>query len=181
MIFPKKNTGFTLIELLVVIAIMLILMTIVLTSLNKNKDLATDQARVADLQTIRLALEEYRVACFEYPNKIYNNASNGRCPEGITFSSFLPQVPTDNGTDYQYVGLSNIAVGKCYDYYISAQMIYGAEDDDTTNPLLQEDEFSDFSDWPYSKKCDGTNSNVNFAPLDDEDSIYNVRSSQGTN
>jgi len=76
-----------------VVALISILLSIVIVNIQKNREKSRDMARVADLQNIRLALEEYKTACFEYPNKIYTGngtpASNGRCPAGINFETFF--------------------------------------------------------------------------------------------
>ena len=56
-----RNQGFTLIELLVVISIISLLSSIVLASLNSARAKARDTRRKADLNQIRLAINQYIV------------------------------------------------------------------------------------------------------------------------
>ncbi|MFT7016586.1 MAG: prepilin-type N-terminal cleavage/methylation domain-containing protein, partial [Candidatus Paceibacteria bacterium] len=72
-----RKKGFTLIEMLVVIGIALTLLVIMLVNLNDSRKKARDNVRVADISTIRLALEEYRVACGVFPTRLDITANNG--------------------------------------------------------------------------------------------------------
>lgn len=62
-----KQKGFTLIELLVVIAIISILSSVVLATLNDTRAKARDTQRIAELGSIRTALELYRNEFGRYP------------------------------------------------------------------------------------------------------------------
>lgn len=180
--YGNNKNGFTIVELLVVIGLIAILMTIVLTNLSENKDLARDQARVSDLQAIQIGLEQYRAACFEYPNRIYkgsgNAASNGRCPSGVDLDTFLAYVPVDvDGSEYQYVGLSNVVNGTCYDYHLAAQLEYDVDNNFQENYLLKEDHDYTSSLGNYRQRCSGSNSLIDIES-DDRDGLYDVRSTK---
>lgn len=110
----KKNNyekGFTLVELLVVIAIIVILATIVIVSLNSARMKARDARRVADLDTIRTALEMYMDDYGSYPpgpNSSTWTWLQTNCGTSVacsTFSSainsYLPSIPQDpKNTDW---------------------------------------------------------------------------------
>jgi prepilin-type N-terminal cleavage/methylation domain-containing protein len=91
----RNQKGFTLVELLVVIAIIGVLATLVLLQLGTARGRARDTKRIADINQIRGALEQY-----------YED-NNGTYPAGITdpligqyFSS--GKVPKDPLTDAAY-------------------------------------------------------------------------------
>jgi prepilin-type N-terminal cleavage/methylation domain-containing protein len=62
---PKK--GFTLIELLVVIGIIALLSSVVYASIANARRGARDDARMADLKSLQLAVEMYRAQYGQYP------------------------------------------------------------------------------------------------------------------
>ena len=83
-----SGAGFTLVELLVVIAIIGVLSSVVLVSLNSARTKARDAKRVADLASLRLALEGYydgnygtdgsgADAGYEYPTALSSLAQVG--------------------------------------------------------------------------------------------------------
>ena len=151
----KKNNGFTIIEIMVVVALVAILLGIVVVNLSKNRAITRDNIRVADIQNIRLSLEEYRVACGVYPASLDLSANNGRRPGSTCnntlgdFISRIPRVPEyssgntnyldDQGVrpedreQYFYYGLSNELAGPCYDYVIGVQLEYGSGNDFADN------------------------------------------------
>ena len=63
----QKTQGFTLVELLVVIAIIGVLSSIVLASLKNVRIRANDTARVADVRSIKTAIEMYYNDNHQYP------------------------------------------------------------------------------------------------------------------
>jgi type II secretion system protein G len=93
--------GFTLIELLVVIAIIGILTAIILPSLAGSKAKARDAQRISDISQLQGALELYFDRCGHYPAP-HNNTidstvltqSDSGCPSGVTFQTYISQVPT---------------------------------------------------------------------------------------
>lgn len=178
----KRNKGFTIVELMVIIGLISILLTYTMVSIKKNREKARDNVRAADLKTIRLALEEYKNACFEYPDKIYKGsgsaADNGRCPAGIDFDTFLLYPPVDpgDGSQYMYVGLSNNLGGKCYDYHIAAQLEYDADGEPAfgENALLRDDHDYADDEGTYRVRC-ASGTLIDAAP-DDTDGLYDLKS-----
>lgn len=125
--------GFTLIELLVTIAIIALLTGIVMTSLAPSKGKARDAKRISDLGNIQLALELYFDRCKEYPalhapfngdpgnyigifDQTYLSSANGKygsggdsCPSGISFATFMSQIPTPPGSSlYEYTVIRDV-------------------------------------------------------------------------
>lgn len=124
--------------MIVVVGLAAILLVMTITSAQKQRTIARDKVRVADIQLIRLALEEYKTACGEYPAKLQAGIGGDTCPNGINLDSFLPYIPqvppyTDNfkypsqGQDYFYYGLSSATNGRCYDYIVGVQLEFGAD------------------------------------------------------
>lgn len=90
----RSQKGFTLVELLVVIAIIGVLATLVLLQLGTARARARDTKRIADVNQIRSAVEQY----FEDNNGHYPTDFTGLAPKYIT------RVPTDplTGDAYKY-------------------------------------------------------------------------------
>ena len=96
----REQKGFTLVELLVVIAIIGVLATLVLLQLGSARARARDTKRIADVNQIRTAVEQY----FEdhggkYPTDIYAAAPNGLEP---TYITRMPYDPLDSTKKYGY-------------------------------------------------------------------------------
>ena len=66
----SKHNGFTLIELLVVVGIIGLLSGIALVSLNSARTKARDGKRMADIESIRSALEMYKADKDFYPSNL---------------------------------------------------------------------------------------------------------------
>ena len=95
----REKKGFTLVELLVVIAIIGVLATLVLLQLGSARARARDTKRIADVNQIRTAVEQY----FEdhsghYPTDIYS-ATDGLAP---TYITRMPFDPLDATKKYGY-------------------------------------------------------------------------------
>ena len=105
-----KPKGFTLVELLIVIAIIGILATVVIVSLASSRGRARDTRRMADLATIRTALELYRDMNGNYPTVTgwaysTNNAAWQSLQSQLSqFLSSLPVDPINNTPDPWYNG-----------------------------------------------------------------------------
>lgn len=108
-----KIKGFTLVELMIVVAIMALLTGIVTANLSSVRAKSRDGKRISDMSQIQLALEQYFNRCGIYPAPTSNGSvkpstyvskdANNGCPSGITFGTFLSQVPKNiDGSEYGY-------------------------------------------------------------------------------
>lgn len=171
----RKTHGFTISELLVVVGLGALLIGLVIVNITKSKEQTRDKLRVADMQNLRLALEEYKAVCGQYPQDIYGpltKKSNG-CPSGVSFDDFIPEIPTDpdTGDDYRYIGLESIpgfagGANRCLDYHI------GADLETEAGSFFSEDHDADKD----NQKCSGA-TGTDFDGSDDaSDGIYDFRS-----
>lgn len=87
-----KIKGFTLIELLVVIAIIGVLSSIVISSLAKARESSQITANIANLKTIRDAVESYYAEYGVYPDANGGWNGNGTCWGGINAANWMPQL-----------------------------------------------------------------------------------------
>jgi len=118
-LYSNESAGFTLIELLVVISIISLLSSVVLASINGVRESARESRVQADLQQIRLAIEQLKSDTGLLPNGLNPSeciqnpeAQLDQCAAGIecndgTFSGwggpYMEPVPEDPwGTVYQF-------------------------------------------------------------------------------
>src|SRR6476646_5365944 len=94
----SKSRGFTLIEILVVIGIILVLAGILLPMLIKAYSYADKSKGAADLQSIALALENYRQDCGDYPRP-YNDTTNYRGARALCQALVAPGTAAQDGAD----------------------------------------------------------------------------------
>ncbi len=99
--FKKNQAGYTLTELLVVIVVFGIMSAFAVVVLNTARKDTRDMKRVADITTIRMALELYFHNCNEYPTVLVPGAPlNAVSCNG---SVFLKKIPYDpRGSAYKY-------------------------------------------------------------------------------
>lgn len=184
----SNKKGFTIIELLIVIAIVAILLALVMASFDAQRKKSRDNVRISDIQTIRLALDNYRLSCGEFPEALELTANNG-CQAGVSFADFIgniPQSPSYSSTnqpsslDYFYAGLSTSPGGRCYEYHIATQLEYGADNDfgdgEQSQFLDSDHDFAQFQ-GKYDKRC--RNSDLDFDNADDDTyGLYDFRSTK---
>lgn len=98
----RTHFGFTFIELLVTFAILGILLAITVVSFRGANKNARDTKRKAELQEIKGAIEEFRLATGSYPS------TNDTSVDGVFLPSLQPSylsrnyVDPSNGTQYYY-------------------------------------------------------------------------------
>jgi prepilin-type N-terminal cleavage/methylation domain-containing protein len=189
------NKGFTLAELMVVVGLIAILMTFTLISINKNKVQTRDNLRVSDIQTIRLALEQYRASCGVFPQRLGIEIKNTRTPGGdcnFTLGDFISEIPgppeygsSDQVNDqmgpgeYLYVGLSSRRNGPCFDYHIGVQLEDGKGNDydngENQKNFRADHDFEANGTEIYRYSCAGSGNLIQGAN-DDQNGIYDFRS-----
>lgn len=194
-------SGFTIVELMVVVTIIAILLVLVLTSISQNKMKSRDNVRISHLNTVRLALEEYRNACGEFPASLQPTANNGKNGSNCSyqFSDFLrvlPELPTREGSSlligtpavpisstyngYFYSGLSTSVNGPCYNYHIGVELEFSEENGENQSHYLFEDHDYIKNENPYTVQC--KNSAIDFGGNDadngDTRGLYDFRSAQ---
>lgn len=99
---PITKKGFTLIELLAVIFIIGVLATAIIVYLNSAREKSRDSRRMADLDTIRTALEMFYDDNGYYPSTKEDCPSGGHwlggdrpCLQGANFKKYLDPIPRD--------------------------------------------------------------------------------------
>lgn len=96
----QSGAGFTLIELLIVVAVLAILALIIFTSVVSSINKANDSKRKADLDRIRVAVEEYEKDHNCYPSQIYSDKTACITDNGI--KPYLNPLPCDPVTKQGY-------------------------------------------------------------------------------
>lgn len=99
----ETNRGFTLIELLVVVAIIGLLASLVLISLGAVRAKSRDARRIADIKTLREALDSYYINFKSYPLNTSCASSNSRT---VTLNKTSPD--TNGNINDNLIGASII-------------------------------------------------------------------------
>lgn len=102
----RSRNGFTLIELLVVIFIIGLLASIVVVNVNIARLKSRDARRIADIETVRTAIELYNDNTNAYPvqTATCTSALYSSSLAGLVSNNLLPVLPLDprNGATYFY-------------------------------------------------------------------------------
>jgi prepilin-type N-terminal cleavage/methylation domain-containing protein len=105
----RAKTGLTLIELLVTIGIISILMSMSLAGIANSRERSRDAKRIADINTIQLALEQHSLGNARYPyppssrTSTYCEGKGSGIYNNPCFSEYLAVTPKDpRGTPYDY-------------------------------------------------------------------------------
>lgn len=118
--FFVQKSGFTLIEVLLVVVLLSILYVVGLSSYSKIQEKSLDQRRKADIEQVRLALEQYRSVNSAYPTPTGTSGlpfgTNGLTDADNTYIELLPQDPQYPVRQYHYTTADD-------DYILSAQLI----------------------------------------------------------
>lgn len=111
----RKNSGFTLVELLVVIAFLAIIAVIIINALRSSLWKGNDAKRKADLDRIKIALEEYEKDHNCYPPV----GSMKLCGTDATIAihPYLSNVPCDPITHAAYYYEPDPNAPVCVDWY----------------------------------------------------------------
>lgn len=120
--FVKYSRGFTLIELLVVIAIIGILSSVVLASLNTARTKGMDAARMADVKSLKMALELYYDDYRTYPQSPVGNGDvlfTDPTLRAALVPKYIPVIPPTLIADGDhYYGVGNSGGTNQYGLYI---------------------------------------------------------------
>lgn len=120
-----KKSGFTVLEFLIVITIVGILIAIVLVSLSASRERARDDERIARLQNVSVALEQFYTDCREYPEDL---VVGYQCPNNtnLTLGNYISDLVSNNwnasGSDYKYQPLTYVGGDTCTGYHLSVQL-----------------------------------------------------------
>lgn len=144
----RHSKGFTLIEILTSIGIIVLLLGVIVSSISSARQSSRDGKRVADINLLRLALEQYYDACGQYPNvSPLNRTVNTGCSGSTTFGSFIAEIPKDPGTGANYYYYASGTGTKCTRYHIGATL------ESSTHRALNDD--ADLTSSPPGTVCNG--------------------------
>lgn len=127
-------SGFTLLELLAVMIIIISLATVALIASRQFSSKATGIEAATWFQTTELALEQYQVACGQYPPQTNSeallpyDASEG-CATGTTLGSFFLESERERVADVRYFAIAReIDPAGCIGYHLGIEL---ADDEDS--------------------------------------------------
>lgn len=123
----KYERGFTVLEFLVVITMIGIIIAIAFASLSLSRSRSRDDQRVAKVQQVSVALEEFYKECKEYPLTLTASYPCGQT--GKTLGSFIGDIDNtvfnQSTSEYHYIPLSfsgqTIGAG-CTGYHLGVQL-----------------------------------------------------------
>ncbi len=184
-------------EVIVVVGLIMLLLVFIVRNAQKNRAEARDNVRISDIQIMRLAIEEYKLSCGEYPSKI-SLTTNNSCYNGQTLSDFLPRIPVNpiypdgslivaagldsnseivGSNGYLYAGKSTTTNGPCYDYHIGVELEI-SPDNGETNSYLDKDHDALKSSGTYKNNCSGAASDFGSTDTSSDDNmgLYDLRS-----
>ncbi len=163
---PMNKKGFTVLELLIVMGIIAILLAVMLASLSVSRERARDNIRIAGVNNLVLALEQYRAICRNYPAKVNNLEASQFCStrdEGLALGLLLPETPAlPLEEEYFYSAFANSSsTEKCTNYHIGVvlerkndDMLNTDSDREKSNINLCRDSGDDFEDADIEREDD---------------------------
>lgn len=146
-----ENSGFTLIELLVIIAILALLAILVLFVTRRQLSKGYDARKKADLDRIKIALEEY-----EKDHNCYPTSDITYCNipplNGTGLQPYLNQIPCDPVTDSSYYYEYDIS-GVCPAWYRVYTKLDNPDDPDIKPFCGPYDAFNYYVESPNAPAC----------------------------
>jgi len=98
-----KSFGFTVIELLVVVSIIGVLASMITVNINDSRKKARDTKRIADLDSMKTALEIYNNQNGAYPDGgCVESGSSGWATLQTLLAPYLSKLPTADMSDHPY-------------------------------------------------------------------------------
>ena len=162
MITKRHLRGFTLIELVVVISILAILSGVLVPRVTNHMKAARDARRLADVKTVRNAIEQYYLDKGSYPSADANSvfggwdvSNDGNFIDALRDSGYLEETPQDPINDATYH----------YRYWVYSANSYGCAGDQDYYVLgVRNFESADFARKNKGFfKCSGRNWSDEFA------------------
>lgn len=157
----RARQAFTVLEFLVVIAIMGILISIVLIGLSSARERSRDDRRIARMQTLAVALEDFASDCRAYPLRL---DPGYQCPsdQTITFGQYIDNISDDainsstpGSIHYQPLSFSASGGNGCTGYHLYVQL------EQLGNKTAQKDSnFDSTSSLVQVCLSDGNNTNL---------------------
>ena len=192
----NTKRAFTIIELLVVVAVIAVIIMLIAMNFQKTLSAARDKIRISHIQEIRLALQEYRAQCGEFPARLELNATSPRCPTDFTLGSVLSEIPENpdytnvpgyfsaEGIDGNYYFYAGLGPGpRCYDYHLGVVLETGVDESAPLQERILGKFLNEDHDCPRNtsistgEHCVGSELDFSGGENDIEYQIYDFKSS----
>jgi prepilin-type N-terminal cleavage/methylation domain-containing protein len=150
--------GFTVLEFLVVIAMIGIIIAIAFASLSLSRSRSRDDQRIARLESVSVALEDFYRDCREYPLFLSSSYPCGNT--GQTLGSYMVDIDStifnQTGSEFHYIPLSFAGPDGsghgCTGYHLGVQL------ENNNNSFSQKDaNFNSSTPGPEVIYCDSSN------------------------
>lgn len=123
-----KHKGFTVLEFLIVIGMIMIIIALALVGLSNARSSSRDQAKIANLQSIAVGVQQYHDICREYPANLESTQScNALTSNGDSLGSLIPDIDNyqfNTGGDYNYnpIAPNETDVDYCSHFHMWVQL-----------------------------------------------------------
>lgn len=165
-------SGFTVLEMIIVVGIIGVLIAMVLIGFGEARQRARDNIRVASMQNVMLALEQFRSICRHYPATLDLTAlqhCDATDPQPMVLGDVIRELPAlPDGADYLYAAFKSPSSlpprdKKCIHYHIGVVL------EDENSDAFREN--GNAAAEPASALCSG--SDPDFSGYD-SDLVYNI-------